>query len=121
MSAARCILTVSDTLVAEDEAVGADYMSLDELEAATRRMIEIALEAGTSRQLIPIGLNLTSIGVSSAWWLESARQRRAGRFRRAVVLGPFRVAWAQDDPVLECWTTLTAAAAATARSAWAAS
>ena len=30
----RCILTVSDTL-AEDETVGADYMSLEDLEAAT--------------------------------------------------------------------------------------
>ena len=45
---AGCILTVSDTLALEDEPVGADYMSLDDLEAATRRMIEIALEAGTS-------------------------------------------------------------------------
>jgi purine-nucleoside phosphorylase len=43
-----CILTVSDTLVAEEEAVGADYMSLEDLEAATKRMIEIALEAGTA-------------------------------------------------------------------------
>jgi purine-nucleoside phosphorylase len=43
-----CILTVSDTLVKDDESYGADYMALDELEAATKRMIEIALEAGTS-------------------------------------------------------------------------
>ena len=43
-----CILTVSDTLVKDDESYGEDYMSLDELEAATRRMIEIALEAGTA-------------------------------------------------------------------------
>lgn len=43
-----CILTVSDTLVVEDEAVGADYMPLDSLEAATKRMVEIALEAGTT-------------------------------------------------------------------------
>ena len=43
-----CILTVSDTLVKDDESYGADYMSLDDLETATRRMIEIALEAGTS-------------------------------------------------------------------------
>ena len=42
-----CILTVSDTLVKDDESYGADYMSLDDLEAATRHMIEIALEAGT--------------------------------------------------------------------------
>jgi purine-nucleoside phosphorylase len=45
-----CILTVSDTLVKDDESYGADYMSLDDLEAATRRMIEIALEAGTRFQ-----------------------------------------------------------------------
>lgn len=43
-----CILTVSDTLLKDDDAVGADYMSLEDLEAATREMIEIALEAGTS-------------------------------------------------------------------------
>jgi purine-nucleoside phosphorylase len=43
-----CILTVSDTLLKDDDAVGADYMSLEDLEAATRKMIEIALEAGTS-------------------------------------------------------------------------
>jgi DeoD family purine-nucleoside phosphorylase len=43
-----CILTVSDTLMKDDETVGADYMSLEDLEAATRRMIEVALEAGTS-------------------------------------------------------------------------
>jgi purine-nucleoside phosphorylase len=45
---AACILTVSDTLAPEDEKVGQDYMTLDDLEAATRRMIEIALEAGTA-------------------------------------------------------------------------
>lgn len=43
-----CILTVSDTLIKDDDVVGADYMSLDALEAATMKMIEIALEAGTS-------------------------------------------------------------------------
>jgi hypothetical protein len=43
-----CILTISDTLVNDEDAVGADYMSLDQLEVATKRMIEIALEAGTA-------------------------------------------------------------------------
>ena len=43
-----CILTVSDTLLKDDDSVGADYMSLEDLEAATRKMIEIALEAGTT-------------------------------------------------------------------------
>lgn len=45
---AACILTVSDTLVKDDESYGEDYMALEELEAATKRMIEIALEAGTA-------------------------------------------------------------------------
>jgi len=43
-----CILTVSDTLIKDDDVVGADYMSLESLEEATKKMIEIALEAGTS-------------------------------------------------------------------------
>jgi purine-nucleoside phosphorylase len=43
-----CILTVSDTLVKDDESYGTDYMALEDLEAATTRMIRIALEAGTS-------------------------------------------------------------------------
>ncbi|MEP7378982.1 MAG: purine-nucleoside phosphorylase [Chloroflexota bacterium] len=43
-----CILTVSDTLIKDDDVVGADYMSLEDLEKATVAMIEIALEAGTS-------------------------------------------------------------------------
>jgi len=44
---AACILTVSDTL-AEEETSEQTYLSLEDLEAATDRMIEIALEAGTS-------------------------------------------------------------------------
>jgi purine-nucleoside phosphorylase len=44
-----CILTVSDTLVPEEsKGYGEDYMSLEELESATKRMIEIALDAGTA-------------------------------------------------------------------------
>lgn len=44
---AACILTVSDTL-SEEESSEATYLPLDELERATDRMIEIALEAGAS-------------------------------------------------------------------------
>jgi purine-nucleoside phosphorylase len=43
-----CILTVSDTLVKDSDAYGSDFLSPEELEAATKSMIEIALEAGTS-------------------------------------------------------------------------
>jgi DeoD family purine-nucleoside phosphorylase len=45
---AGCILTVSDTL-AETETSEETYMQLTDLEAATVRMIEIALEAGTAK------------------------------------------------------------------------
>lgn len=65
---------------------------------------------------IPIGLNLTTVGVDSRWWLESAR---------AAEEAGFSGVWSWDHfisqgrnkttPVLECWTTLTAAAAATSR------
>lgn len=44
---AACILTVSDTL-AEEETSEQTYMELTDLEAATVRMIEIALQAGTT-------------------------------------------------------------------------
>jgi purine-nucleoside phosphorylase len=43
---AACILTVSDTL-SEDEGSEETYLALTDLEAATDRMIGIALEAGT--------------------------------------------------------------------------
>jgi DeoD family purine-nucleoside phosphorylase len=44
---AACILTVSDTLSEEETSEGT-YLSLADLEAATDRMIEVALEAGSS-------------------------------------------------------------------------
>ncbi len=44
---AACILTVSDTLSEEETSEGT-YLSLDDLEQATDRMIEIALAAGAS-------------------------------------------------------------------------
>jgi DeoD family purine-nucleoside phosphorylase len=44
---AACILTVSDTL-SEEESSEETYLSLDDLQRATDRMIEIALDAGTS-------------------------------------------------------------------------
>ena len=44
---AACILTVSDTLSEEETSEGT-YMALEDLERATDRMIEVALEAGAS-------------------------------------------------------------------------
>ena len=66
--------------------------------------------------MIPIGVNLTSIGVSSAWWLESARQAEAAGFNGVWCWDHF-VSQGKNKttPVLECWTTLAAAAAVTRR------
>jgi DeoD family purine-nucleoside phosphorylase len=44
---AACILTVSDTLSEEETSEGT-YLTLADLEAATERMIEVALDAGMS-------------------------------------------------------------------------
>jgi purine-nucleoside phosphorylase len=44
---AACILTVSDTL-SEEESMEDTYLPLEELERATDRMIEVALEAGSA-------------------------------------------------------------------------
>ncbi|CAN5186698.1 purine-nucleoside phosphorylase [soil metagenome] len=44
---AACVLTVSDVL-AEDVTTEETYLPLSELESATERMIEVALEAGTT-------------------------------------------------------------------------
>lgn len=65
--------------------------------------------------MIPIGLNLTSIGVPSAWWRESARQSEAAGFNGVWCWDHFVSRGRKTDPVLECWTTLTAAAAVTSR------
>jgi len=64
--------------------------------------------------LIPIGLNLASIGVSSAWWLDAARRAEQAGFAGVWCWDHF-ISRGRDKarPVLECWTTLTAAAAGT--------
>src|SRR5512141_1113736 len=65
--------------------------------------------------MIPIGLNPTTIGVSSGWWRETARQAEASGFKGVWSWDHFVSRGRKTDPVLECWTTLTAAAAATTR------
>ena len=66
--------------------------------------------------MIPIGLNLTSIGVSSSWWLESARRAEEAGFS-GVWCWDHHISQGADKtkPVLECWTTLTSVAARTQR------
>lgn len=63
--------------------------------------------------MIPIGLSLTPMGVSSAWWLESARQAEQAGFSAIWCWDHFMGRARKTTPVLECWTTLAAAAAST--------
>ncbi|MEP7378981.1 MAG: LLM class flavin-dependent oxidoreductase [Chloroflexota bacterium] len=63
--------------------------------------------------MIPIGLNPTTIGVSSAWWRETAIAAQQAGFKGVWSWDHFVSRGKKTDPVLECWTTLTAAAAAT--------
>lgn len=64
---------------------------------------------------IPVGLNLTAIGVSGAWWIEAARRAEVAGFATAWIWDHFISRGDLDDPLLECWTTLTAAAVSTER------
>jgi alkanesulfonate monooxygenase SsuD/methylene tetrahydromethanopterin reductase-like flavin-dependent oxidoreductase (luciferase family) len=62
-----------------------------------------------------IGLNLASIGVPSAWWLSAAGLAEDAGFAGAWCWDHFISRGRRSDPVLECWTTLAAAAAVTRR------
>lgn len=65
--------------------------------------------------MIPVGVNLTSIGVRSDWWLGAARDLEQAGFTGAWCWDHFVSRGTKTSPVLECWTTLTAAAAVTSR------
>lgn len=65
--------------------------------------------------MIPLGLNPTSIGVDSRWWLETARRAEEAGFSAVWCWDHFVSRGKKESPVLECWTTLTAAAAVTQR------
>lgn len=65
--------------------------------------------------MIPLGLNPTSIGVDSAWWLQGARRAEDVGFSAVWCWDHFISRGKKESPVLECWTTLTAAAAVTQR------
>jgi len=64
---------------------------------------------------IPVGLNPTAIGVSGGWWIEAARRAEQAGFATAWIWDHFISRGDLDDPLLECWTTLTAAAVSTQR------
>jgi G6PDH family F420-dependent oxidoreductase len=65
--------------------------------------------------VIPVGLNLASIGVSAEWWLESSRRAEEVGFDSVWIWDHFVSRGRLDDPVLECWTMLAATASVTQR------
>ena len=64
---------------------------------------------------IPIGLNLTSVGVTTAWWLDAAKRAEAAGFGSIWIWDHFVSRGRLTDPMLECWTMLAAASAVTTR------
>jgi len=64
---------------------------------------------------IPVGVNLTTIGVKARWWLDAARRLEAAGYDGVWAWDHFVSRGRLDDPMLECWTTLAATAAVTGR------
>jgi alkanesulfonate monooxygenase SsuD/methylene tetrahydromethanopterin reductase-like flavin-dependent oxidoreductase (luciferase family) len=64
---------------------------------------------------IPVGVNPTVCGVTGAWWLEAARRSEEAGFATVWAWDHFISRGNLDDPWLECFTTLTAAAVSTER------
>ncbi len=64
---------------------------------------------------LPIGVVLGSVGVDVHWWLDSARRLDAAGYAGVWSWDHFVSRGVRTDPVLEAWTTLTAAAMATER------
>lgn len=64
---------------------------------------------------IPVGLNLASIGVTPAWWLESSQRVEEAGFDSVWIWDHFVSRGRLDDAVLECWTMLAATATVTRR------
>lgn len=60
-----------------------------------------------------VGVNVTAIGVTAAWWLTAARRLEAAGFDAVWCWDHFLSRGDPSDPVLECWTTLAATAAMT--------
>ena len=64
---------------------------------------------------IPVGVNLTTIGIDARWWLETASRLEAAGYAGVWAWDHFVSRGRLDDPMLECWTTLAATAAVTSR------
>jgi len=75
-------------------------------------MTDVAI-GGPAR--LPIGVALHPIGVEFAWWRESALRLEAAGYAGVWCWDHFTSRGVRTDPVLECWTTLTAVAAVSDR------
>jgi alkanesulfonate monooxygenase SsuD/methylene tetrahydromethanopterin reductase-like flavin-dependent oxidoreductase (luciferase family) len=64
---------------------------------------------------LPVGVVLGSVGVDIDWWLDSARRLEAAGYASLWSWDHFVSRGVRTDPVLEAWTTLTAAAMVTER------
>jgi alkanesulfonate monooxygenase SsuD/methylene tetrahydromethanopterin reductase-like flavin-dependent oxidoreductase (luciferase family) len=64
---------------------------------------------------LPVGINPTVIGVEASWWIAAARRAEAAGFGTVWAWDHFVSRGDLADPLLECWTTLTAAAVSTRR------
>ncbi len=64
---------------------------------------------------LPIGVALHPIGVDFAWWRASALRLEAAGYAGVWCWDHFTSRGVRSDPVLECWTTLTAVAAVSER------
>jgi len=68
-----------------------------------------------ARPRIPIGVALHPIGVEFGWWRDSALRLEAAGYAGVWCWDHFESRGTKTDPVLECWTTLTAVAAQSTR------
>jgi alkanesulfonate monooxygenase SsuD/methylene tetrahydromethanopterin reductase-like flavin-dependent oxidoreductase (luciferase family) len=68
-----------------------------------------------SSDRLPIGVVLGAVGVEIGWWLDSARRLEAAGYAGVWSWDHFVSRGVKADPVLELWTTLTAAAMVTER------
>ena len=59
---------------------------------------------------IPVGLNPSAIGVETTWWLDVARRAEDAGLATVWIWDHFISRGELDDPLLECWTMLAAAA-----------
>lgn len=66
-------------------------------------------------ETLPVGVALHAIGVDFSWWRDSARRLEAAGYSGVWCWDHFISRGTRTDPVLECWTTLTAVAAQTER------